>query len=128
MIIADASFWRKKPAIIVYDIKSATARRLLQARPSVSAEDFVIRNQNQIMSFAGGIVSLRGGIDGIALGKEWLYYAALSGSNLYRVKLADLTDPSAPRLGDDSGHLRVGRQSGHVVDPIRSQGEGFPRD
>ena len=29
IVIADASFWRKSPAIIVYDIASATARRVL---------------------------------------------------------------------------------------------------
>lgn len=96
IVIADASFWRKKPAIIVYDIGTATARRVLESHHSVSAEDFVIRNQEQTMSFGGGIVSLRGGVDGIALGDEWLYFAALSGSTLYRVKLSDLTDPSAP--------------------------------
>ena len=48
------------------------------------------------MSFAGGIVSLRGGVDGIALGDEWLYFAALSGSALYRVRLEDIADPSMP--------------------------------
>ena len=42
IIIADASFWRKRPAIIVYDVESATARRVLESHPSVSAEKFVI--------------------------------------------------------------------------------------
>jgi sugar lactone lactonase YvrE len=96
VVIADASFWRKQPAIIVYDIESATARRVLESHASVSAEDFVIKNQNQTMSFAGGIVSLRGGIDGIALGDDWLYYGAISGSGLYRVRLRDIVDLSTP--------------------------------
>ncbi len=48
------------------------------------------------MSFAAGLVSLRGGVDGIALGDEWLYFAALSGSSLYRVRLSDIRDPGAP--------------------------------
>jgi sugar lactone lactonase YvrE len=96
VIIADASFWRKQPAIIVYDIGSATARRVLESHRSVSAEDYLIRNHDRTMSFAGGIVSLRGGVDGIALGNEWLYFAALSGSALYRVELRELTDPSTP--------------------------------
>jgi sugar lactone lactonase YvrE len=96
LIIADASFWRKSPAIIVYDIESGTARRVLEAHPSVSAENYVIRNNDHEMSFFGGLVSLQGGIDGIALGTEWLYFAALSGSELYRVRLRDLRDTKLP--------------------------------
>ena len=80
VIIADASFWRKRPAIIVYDVESATARRVLESHPSVSAEKFVIAHSDREMRFFGGLVALRGGIDGIALDPEWLYYGALSGS------------------------------------------------
>jgi len=96
IVIADASFWRKSPAIIVYDIETGAARRVLESHPSVSAEDYVIRNGDREMKFLGGAVALRGGIDGIALGQEWLYYGALSGSGLYRVRLRDLRDEALP--------------------------------
>jgi sugar lactone lactonase YvrE len=96
IVIADASFWRKQPAIVVYDVESATARRVLESHPSVSAEDYVINNGGREMKFFGGLVALRGGIDGIALGPEWLYFAALSGSVLYRVPLRDLRDEGLP--------------------------------
>lgn len=96
IIIADASFWLKRPAIIVYDVESATARRVLESHPVVSAEDYVIRNDEHEMSFFGGLLTLRGGIDGIALDTEWLYFAALSGSGLYRVRLRDLRDEKLP--------------------------------
>ena len=96
VVIADASFWRKKPALIVYDIDTASARRVLEAHPSVAAEDYLIRSQGRDMTFGGGIISLRGGVDGIALGAEWLYFGALSGSYLYRVRLSDLTNASLP--------------------------------
>lgn len=96
VVIADASFWRKSPAIVVYDIESASARRVLEAHPAVSAEHYLIFNQGRPMSFAGGIFALRGGIDGIALDDEWLYFGALSGSDLYRVRLGDLRDPATP--------------------------------
>jgi sugar lactone lactonase YvrE len=96
VIISDASYWRKSPAIIVYDIGSGSARRVLENDVSVSAEHFVIRSQNRNMSFLGGIVSLRGGIDGIALGPDWLYFGAISGSGLYRVRLSDLRNESLP--------------------------------
>ena len=97
VIIADASFWRKRPAIIVYDVESATARRVLESHASVAAENYVIAHGDREMRFFGGLVALRGGIDGIALGPEWLYYGALSGSTLYRVRLRDLRDPELPK-------------------------------
>lgn len=96
VVIADASFWRKKPALIVYDIESASSRRVLESHSSVAAENYVIRSQGRAMSFGGGIVSLRGGVDGIALGEQWLYYGALSGPYLYRVRLSDLRNASIP--------------------------------
>lgn len=96
VIIADASFWRKSPAIIVYDVESATARRVLESHSSVAAEKYVIAHDGEEMRFFGGLVALRGGIDGIALGPEWLYYGALSGSSLYRIRLRDLRDAELP--------------------------------
>ena len=96
VVIADASFWRKSPAIIVYDIETATARRILDGDPSVSAENYRIHHPDRPMSFMGGVVILRGGIDGIALDDRWLYFAAISGSTLFRVSLGDLRDPSIP--------------------------------
>ena len=94
IVIADASFWRKSPAIIIYDVETGETRRVLESHASVSAEDFVIRSGGREMKFLGGIVALRGGVDGIALGPEWLYYGAISGSGLYRVLLRDLLDES----------------------------------
>lgn len=96
IVIADASFWRKSPAIIVYDVETGQSRRVLESHESVSAQQFMIRSGDKDMEFMGGIVALRGGIDGIALGPEWLYYGALSGSGLYRVKLDDLRDTRLP--------------------------------
>jgi sugar lactone lactonase YvrE len=96
VIVADASFWRKKPALIVYDIESTTARRILESHASVSAENYLIKNGDRVMSFGGGVVSLRGGVDGIALGEKWLYFGALSGSSLYRVRMDDITDAAIP--------------------------------
>ncbi len=96
VIIADASFWRKRPAVIVYDVETATGRRVLESHPSVAAEKFVIAHDGNPMRFFGGLVALRGGVDGIALGPEWLYYGALSGSTLYRVRLRDLRNRELP--------------------------------
>jgi sugar lactone lactonase YvrE len=92
IVIADASFWRKSPAIIVYDVETGQARRLLESHVSVSAENYVIRSRDREMKFLGGVAALRGGVDGIALGPD----AAISGSGLYRVLLSDLLDQNLP--------------------------------
>jgi sugar lactone lactonase YvrE len=96
IVIADASFWRKSPALIVYDVETGDARRVLEKHGSVVADDYVIQNDDRKMEFLGGIVALRGGVDGVALGPRWLYYGAISGSGLYRVRLQDLRDASLP--------------------------------
>ena len=96
VIIADTSVWRKKPAIIVYDVETAKARRVLEGHPSVASEPFIINNRGKPMSYIGGVVSMRGGVDGIALAGEWLYFGALTGSGLYRVRLNDLRNEALP--------------------------------
>ncbi|MDJ0750797.1 MAG: L-dopachrome tautomerase-related protein [Woeseiaceae bacterium] len=96
IVIADASFWRKAPAIVVYDVETGRARRVLEGHESVTAEEYMIHSMGRDMEFLGGVVTLRGGIDGIALGPEWLYFGAISGSGLYRVRLRDLRDDTLP--------------------------------
>ncbi|MFQ5610480.1 MAG: L-dopachrome tautomerase-related protein, partial [Woeseiaceae bacterium] len=68
VVIADASFWRKRPSLVVYDIETGSMRRLLEGSTTVAAENYRIRSQERDMSFLGGIFTLRGGVDGIALG------------------------------------------------------------
>ena len=98
VLIADASIWRKQPAIVVYDGESRSARRVLESDPSVSPEDYLIRTATRDMSYLGGLISLKAGVDGIALDaeNEWLYYAAINQSGLFRVPLAALLDPALP--------------------------------
>jgi sugar lactone lactonase YvrE len=50
------------------------------------------------MRFAGGIVTLKTGVDGIALDpkNEWLYYGAINNSDLYRVSVRNLLDATLP--------------------------------
>lgn len=96
IIIADTSLWRKSPALVVYDVASGRARRVLEGHASVAAENFLIRTRQRTMTFLGGILSLKGGVDGIALGDGTLYYGALTGSGLYRVPLADLRNEELP--------------------------------
>lgn len=93
VVIADASIWRKQPALIVYNVETSTARRVLDGHASVSSEDYIIRNHGEPMTYAAGLLALRAGVDGIAITEEWLYFGALTGAGLYRIPLELLIDP-----------------------------------
>jgi sugar lactone lactonase YvrE len=62
----------------------------------VAAENYLITSEGRQMSFAGGLVSLRGGVNGIALDDQWLYFGALSGAGLFRILLSDLRNSELP--------------------------------
>lgn len=98
IFIADASVWRQSPAIVVYDVATRAARRVLEAHQSVSAENILVRNPIRDMKFLGGLVSLKTGVDGIAVDNEnrWLYYGAINSGSLFRVRIRDLTNPTLP--------------------------------
>ena len=98
VFIADASMWRKKPAIVVYDVATRDARRLLESHFSVSAQNYLVRTSTRNMSFLGGLVTFKAGVDGIAIdaNDEWLYFAAINQSGLFRVRLRDLIDETLP--------------------------------
>jgi sugar lactone lactonase YvrE len=98
VFIADASMWKKKPAIVVYDVATRSARRVLESHRSVSAQNYLIRTPIRNMSFLGGLVVFKAGVDGIALdaNDEWLYFAAINQSGLFRVPVRDLTNETMP--------------------------------
>jgi sugar lactone lactonase YvrE len=95
--IAEASFFAKTPALIVYGVANRSARRLLERHPSVTAEHYTPVVQGRRM-VALGLVSIRPGVDSIALDQrgEWLYFAPVTSLNLYRVRTADLRDEQLP--------------------------------
>ncbi len=91
--IAEASFFGKTPALIVYDVLQQRARRLLERHPSVTAEYYTPVVEGRRMQ-AFGLVAIRPGVDSIVLDNagEWLYYAPVTSLNLYRIRTADLRD------------------------------------
>jgi len=95
--IAEASFFAKTPALVVYDVQRQAARRLLEGHPSVVAEKFTPVVQGRRM-VALGVVSIRPGVDSIALDPagEWLYFAPVTNLHLYRVRTADLRNEQLP--------------------------------
>ncbi len=96
VFIADVSFWRKNPGLVVYDVEAKSARRVLDGDESVSPQDWLIRNPTKDMKFFGGLVVLKPGVDGIAIDRndEWIYYGAMAHDTMFRVKVADLLDAS----------------------------------
>jgi sugar lactone lactonase YvrE len=93
--IADASLFALIPAVLVYDVATQRSRRLLQGHESVSAESYAPVVQGRRMELLG-LFTVRPGVDSIALDAagEWLYFAPVTNNHLYRVRTADLGDPS----------------------------------
>lgn len=93
--IAEASFFAKTPALIVYDVEARRARRVLEGHPSVTAEKYTPVVQGRRM-VAFNLVAIRPGVDSIALDTrgEWLYFAPVTNLHLYRARAADLRNPA----------------------------------
>jgi sugar lactone lactonase YvrE len=96
VFIADVSFLRKRPAIVVHDIPTAIDRRVLEGHSSVSAQNWIISTPAKKMTFFGGLAAMKPGIDGIAVTPDglWLAYGAMSHDTLYRVPTAALLNSS----------------------------------
>jgi hypothetical protein len=98
--IAETSPILQRPALIVYDVATRSARRLLQGHRSVAAKGYILQAPGRDIKLLG-LIPLRLGIDSIALDRrgEWLYYGPVSDDRLYRLATRDLDDArSGPRL------------------------------
>lgn len=87
-------------AIVVVDLESGKARRLLADDPRTKAEDIVPIIEGRELRFSGGpnagkVPQIHS--DGIALSTngEWLYWQALTARTLYRVPTDVLRDPTS---------------------------------
>jgi sugar lactone lactonase YvrE len=96
--IAETSLFRRRPAIIVYDVDKHSARRVLEGDRSVMPKNYLMNAAGRDMTIFG-IVSLKIGVDSIALDRkgEWLYYAPVSDDRMYRIATRDLNDESLSR-------------------------------
>lgn len=92
--IADVSFFRQTPGLIVYDVASRTARRVLEAHPSVEPQGYKVRVGDGYMQRLGGMITLKPGLDSIALSTDGatLYLGPMSGGDLWAVDTAALRD------------------------------------
>jgi sugar lactone lactonase YvrE len=97
--LADTGLFRfSKANLIIFDVEAQTARTVLKGHPTVSAQNWVIRKTNdKPYKLAFGLLTFVVGVDGVALtdNGDWLYFAAMSHENVYRVPTSVLRDPSA---------------------------------
>ena len=79
-------------AVIVVDLHSGRARRVLAGARSTAAEDVDMVIDGRRVQLGGAPARI--GINPITIdaGNEWLYYGPMSGTSLYRVRTADLRD------------------------------------
>lgn len=91
--------------LVIVDLKTQTARRLLDNHYSTMSEDVVLTIEGEEWLFPGG-VKPQIHADGIALDNdgEYLYYHVLTGRHLYRIKTEYLLDSS---LSPDELGLKV---------------------
>lgn len=94
LVVANVSFFGKKPSLAVYDIKTGKSKNLLEGHPSVRDENYVPVTPAKKMSFFGGLVDLLTGIDGIDFSRDgqYVYYAGMGHSGLFRIPTDVITD------------------------------------
>jgi sugar lactone lactonase YvrE len=134
-------------ALIVVDLESGEARRVLEGHYSVTPEPidlFVEGNPLLIRTQERTYQRPHVGVDAIALdpNNEWLYYGALHGTSLYRIRTADLTDSSLTDaalgervekyadkpicdgiLMDGAGNIYLGELAANAIGVITPNGE-----
>lgn len=94
VFLADLGVVSRKPALLVYDVERNIGRRVLTRHPSVLDRPFLIDAKGTKMVLLGGLFAMHPALDSIGLDAEgkWLYYGAMSGERLYRVRTKDLLD------------------------------------
>ncbi|MBD2104971.1 L-dopachrome tautomerase-related protein [Leptolyngbya sp. FACHB-261] len=98
---------RFNPALVVVDLNSGQARRILQGHRTVQAEPLntIIEGKPLMLTIdkQGTQIPSRWGVNGIALDpvQEWLYYAPMTSTSVYRIATQDLANAnlSASELG-----------------------------
>lgn len=81
-------------ALIVVDLETGLARRVLQGHSSVVPEDIDIVIDDRTITLGGEPARI--GINPITIDPayEWVYYGAMNGTQIYRLRTRDLLDQS----------------------------------
>jgi len=123
IFISDAS--AKNPALVVVDMDSGSARRVLERHASVVAQPIAMTiGERTYSTDRDGRPLALIGVDGITIDprSEWVYYAASQGTDLWRARAADLVDEA---LTDAELAARIERYGDRpVCDGITIDGAG----
>ena len=86
---------------MVYDVEKRKARRLLEKHLSVRPGPWIVKSKLRTLSFFGGLIKAKLGVDGIALDPQgtWLYYAPMTQDSVYRIETKYLKDESLSKRG-----------------------------
>jgi len=108
--VADVSFFGKNPSIVVHDTETGESWRTLERDTSVCPQDYIIQNPVREMTFLGGLIALKPGVDGIAIDEsgEQLYYGAMTHDGLYRIPTAILHNKNATAAERSAAVVRIG--------------------
>lgn len=135
VVVADVSFWRKQPSLVIFDTQTGRSKSWLDGHPSIQNEGYVPVTPAKKMRFFGGLADLMPGIDGLDVSPDgrYVYYAAMSHSGLFRIPVSALTnfdaDPTAvaaqvERVADKplSDGIRLDAQGTTYITDIEHQG------
>ncbi|GAC31877.1 L-dopachrome tautomerase-related protein [Paraglaciecola polaris] len=112
----------EQAAIILVDIKTGQTRRVLEGSQFTQAEDVDMSIDGTVITLGGEPVRL--GVNPITIDPEsnWLYFGAMSGTSIYRIKTDDLIDVSLDMSALENKIQRYGDKS--LSDGITVDGGG----
>jgi len=94
VVISAPGMFKKRSSIIVYDVHSDRARRILTDHPTVMRKKIVPEVDGKKMRFLLGLYKVRPGVDGIDIGPQgkYVYYSAMADTVVYRIPVDAVTD------------------------------------
>jgi hypothetical protein len=130
--LADTGMFRWiRPSLIILDVASKTHRSVLRDAPQLQPQDWVITTPFGPYKLGYGLVTFTVGLDGIELSPDgaWLYLAAMSHDQLYKLPTASLHgggDPASQLVAVGpkplSDGITLDRDGGVVVTDIEHGG------
>lgn len=81
-------------ALIVVDLNTGFSRRVLEGDVSTRPEDIPLIVDERVINMAGKPAKVGANPITVDPNNEWVYYAPMSGTSLYRIATIDLLDPT----------------------------------
>lgn len=94
----------KTTALIVVDLNTGEARRVLEGSPFTQPEDIDMVIDNKVLTLGGGHAKIGANPITIDNKYEWVYFAPMTGKKLFRIKTDDLRDNT---LDEESLRMKV---------------------